>query len=44
MKTNDNIEEIFKKFLIQHKKNEKSFLIDFYKKYSKIKLNPIKNW
>ena len=32
MKTNDDIEEIFKPFLIQHYKNEKSFLIGFYKK------------
>ena len=32
MKTNDDIEEIFKPFLIQHNKNERSFLIGFYKK------------
>ena len=32
MKTNDDIEEIFKPFLMQHNKNEKSFLIGFYKK------------
>ena len=32
MKINDNIEEIFKPFLIQHNKKEKSFLIDFYLK------------
>ena len=29
MKTNDDIEEIFKPFLTQYNKNEKSFLIGF---------------
>ena len=33
MKTNDDIEEIFKSFLIQHNKNKKSFLTGFYKKF-----------
>ena len=36
MKTNDDIEEIFKPFLIQHNKNEKSFLIGFYKKVPRL--------
>ena len=35
-KTNDDIEEIFKPFLIQHNKNEKSFLIGFYKKVPRL--------
>ena len=30
MKINDDIEEIFKPFLIQYNKNENSFLIGFY--------------
>ena len=36
MKTNDDIEEIFKLFLIQHNMNEKSFLIGFYKNVPKL--------
>ena len=32
MKKNDDIEKIFKPFLIKNNKNEKSFLIGFYKK------------
>ena len=36
MKTNDDIEEIFFTFLIQHNKNEKSFLIGFYKKVPRL--------
>ena len=32
IKTNDEIEEIFKPFLIQHNKNEKSFIIGLYKR------------
>ena len=39
MITNDDIEEIFKPFLIQHNKNEKSSLINFYKKV--LRLNEI---
>ena len=36
MKTNDDIEEIFKPFLIQHNKNKKSYLIGFYKKIPRL--------
>ena len=36
MMTNDDIEEILKSFLIQHNKNEKSFLIGFYKKVPRV--------
>ena len=36
MKTNDDIEEIFKPFLILHNMNEKSFLIGFYKKVPRL--------
>ena len=33
---NEDIKEIFKQFLIQHNKNEKSFLIGFYKKVPRL--------
>ena len=36
MKTNDDIEEIFKSFLIQHNKKERSFLIGLYKKIPRL--------
>ena len=36
MKANDDIEEIFKQFLIQHNKNKNSFLIGFYKKVPRL--------
>ena len=36
MKTNDDILMKYKKKLIQHNKNEKSFLIGFYKKFPRL--------
>ena len=36
MKISDDIAEIFKPFLIQQNKNEKCFLIGFYKKVPRL--------